>query len=390
MMAETIDLVSNSDADNGSALESESETQSEQRVDAPLRIAVVGCGWWATTAHLPVIVAHADANLVGLVDSDDERLRRAAEAFGGPPQFADVTTMLEAVHPEIVVIASSPSSHFSIAKEALLSGANVLVEKPMVLSPHEARELVDLAKKLKTALVVGYPYHYNPQAALIRSQLAQGVIGNLELVTVLFASVVREFYAGRPSAYREAFGFGMTEPLEATYSDPALAGGGQGQTQVTHAAALLLWLTGSKINAVSAFMSSSGLKVDLSDAATITLDSGAIGVIASTGGVVQERPEILEYRFFGTEGHIVWDVYGESGAISTRSGVSLIEELEPMGGYPMGAPVRNLIDLARGRGDNHSPGELGLQIVEFLDAMYRSAETGQTITVERTEHRNSP
>jgi predicted dehydrogenase len=349
---------------------------------SPVRVAVVGCGWWATTSHLPAIVGDADAELVGLVDADEDRLRRAADAFGGPATFLSASRMIEAVHPEAVVIAVPPADHYAIAREALLSGAHVLVEKPMVLSPREGRELVDLAKANGRALVVGYPYHYNAQARLLRSLLGEGRIGRLELVTVLFASVVRELYAGRPHVYREAFGFGLTEPLPSSYGDPARVGGGQGQTQVTHAAALLLWLTGMSVDSVSAFTASSGLPVDLSDAIAVRFTSDVVGVIASTGGVVHERPEILEYRFFGSEGHILWDVYGESGSISTRSGVSAIEELEPTGGYPMGAPVRNLIDIARDRDVNHSPGELGLSVVELLDAMYRSADGGGSVRVQ--------
>jgi hypothetical protein len=45
--------------------------------------------------------------------------------------------------------------------------------------------------------------------------------------------------------------------------------------------------------------------------------------------------------------------------------------------YPEAAPVGNLVDIALGRGWNHSPGEIGARTVAFVDAMYRSARSGR-------------
>jgi hypothetical protein len=39
------------------------------------------------------------------------------------------------------------------------------------------------------------------------------------------------------------------------------------------------------------------------------------------------------------------------------------------------------VQLCQGRGVNGSPGELGAQVVSLIEAMYRSAETGQAVTL---------
>ena len=45
------------------------------------RIGVIGCGWWATRAHLPALQANPDAVIAGIADPDPENRARAAERF---------------------------------------------------------------------------------------------------------------------------------------------------------------------------------------------------------------------------------------------------------------------------------------------------------------------
>jgi hypothetical protein len=49
--------------------------------------------------------------------------------------------------------------------------------------------------------------------------------------------------------------------------------------------------------------------------------------------------------------------------------------------YLEDAPSKNLVDVCLGRSENGSPGSLGAQVVELVDAMYRSAELGTAVTI---------
>jgi hypothetical protein len=53
--------------------------------------------------------------------------------------------------------------------------------------------------------------------------------------------------------------------------------------------------------------------------------------------------------------------------------------------YPDWAPADNLVDVVLGRGVNGSPASLGVQTVEFVDAMYRAAKQSCTIAVGELE-----
>ena len=152
----------------------------------------------------------------------------------------------------------------------------------MTLDLGDADELVRLAGEKGLHLVVGYTWHFNPHARTF-ARSCRGRIGELQLAAVFQTSRVIEFFRGRPERYRDAFRFPVTAPDAATYSDPAIAGGGQGQTQVTHAAALLFWLTRLQPLEVSAYTESFDLRVDVADAISIRFDGGALGSVASVG-----------------------------------------------------------------------------------------------------------
>ena len=96
------------------------------------RVAVIGTGWWATFAHIPGLQAHEGADLVALCDADPVRLNRAADEYQIDSRYDDVHGMLEAEQLDGVVVATTPATHYDVAKSCLERGLHVMVEKPMV------------------------------------------------------------------------------------------------------------------------------------------------------------------------------------------------------------------------------------------------------------------
>jgi predicted dehydrogenase len=343
-----------------------------------VRVGVIGCGWWSTRAHLPALAGHPDAVIAAIADPDRDRLDRAGERFGVRTRYADARTMLAAEDLDAAIVATPHATHASLARACLDRGLHVLVEKPLTIDPRDAFDLVERADTAGRELIVGYPYHYVPQLAEVRRQLAAGVIGNPELVVGLFASVVRELYGGRPDTYAEVLGYPTHGPASTTYSDPVVSGGGQGQTQVTHLAALMLWLTGLRPVAVTALTTEAGLAVDLIDSAAVRFEGGSLGSLASSGGVVPSQPEQLEVRVFGDGGHVILDVMAGEASIARADGSVIHLETTPAADrYPEAAPARDLVEVALGRQPDHSPGALGASVVALIDALYRSAASGR-------------
>lgn len=339
-------------------------------------IAVVGCGSWSVEAHLPTLASNPDAEIIAVVDVDEGARERAAARFGVPRAYASHEELFAAERPDGVIIATPHARHFEQARAALEAGAHLLVEKPMVLEPAHGRELQRLASERQRELIVGYPWHYNRQAVELRALLASGELGTLEFASSLFVSMVREYYRGDTAAYQPELQLAQA-PRNETYSDPALSGGGQGQAQVTHSAALVFWLTGLRPRRVAAFCESFDLAVDLVDAVTVRFDGGAIGTISSTGDRPAGHDDLLDLQIGGTDGMVAFDVLAGRATVSRPHGRR--DELEPLPvaeRYPHWGPANNLVDVVLGRGENQSPAEIGCLTVEFLDAMYRSAAAG--------------
>jgi predicted dehydrogenase len=340
------------------------------------RIAVVGCGWWATEAHMPALARNPRAELAALVDPSPARLAAAAERFSPAATFGGVEDLLAAGNVDGVIVAVPHGEHRRVAQAVLEAGLHVLVEKPLTIAADDARALVELARRAEVELIVGYPWHYNAHARAAREAIAAGRIGEIEHVACLFASIARQLYAGRPDDYQDVLGYTTQTPEPTTYSDPAA--GGQGQTQLTHSAALLLWLSGLVPTGVTGFVTNRELPVDLADAVAVRFANGAVGTLASTGSVTPGHEELLEYRVFGTRGHLVLDIQGGSMAIHDASGVEHAPPLDEALRYPHWAPSANLVDVVLDGAVNQSPGTLGARVVELIDGMYRSARSGQS------------
>lgn len=346
------------------------------------RIGVIGCGWWATRAHLPALQANPDAEIAGIADPDPENRARAAERFGVPADrvFADAEEMLASVALDAAIVAVPHDLHAPLARTVLERDLHLLLEKPMTLRPADARALAALAEARGVELIIGYPWHYNRQVLAVRDAIAEGRIGTIEYVSCQFASIVRELYRGNPEPYRDVLGYSVNPPGLRTYADPEIAGGGQGQTQVTHSAALLFLVTGLKPVSVAAMTEPFELAVDLADAVVTRFDNGALGSLGSTGSVLPGHDEILEYRIFGSNGHILFDVNEGAAVIhGARGEVHRLPGLAAEERYPDWAPADNLVDVVLGRGANGSPASLGVLTVEFVDAIYRAAREQRTV-----------
>ncbi len=353
--------------------------------DRQARIGVIGAGWWATYAHLPSLTSYPRAQLVAIADPTPERLAQAAEAFGVERTYADYRAMLDREQLDGVVVATPHATHAAIAHEVLDRGLALMLEKPMVLRAHEARSLRDLATARGAPLVIGYPYHFIPQHQMLRRLIANGALGSLQLVDVLFASMVLEYYRANPLAYEQAFGWKVTGPLPTTYSEPGIAGGGQGHLQMTHSVALLLWLTDLRPTEVMAFMENFDVRVDLVDALSVRFDRGTLGSLASTGAIDarQSANQQLEYRLYGSEGYALLDAMAGTCTVYRNDGSLEALPVTPAEQrYPKELTSRHLVDIVLDQVPNQSPAEIGVRTVELLEAAYRSAAERRLVPID--------
>jgi predicted dehydrogenase len=350
------------------------------------RVAVIGTGWWTTTAHLPALRQNPDAELVALCDRSPEALARANAAFGPVKTYTDCQAMLTAEELDGAIVATNHNSHYELVKQCLEAGLHVLVEKPMVLHAAEAHELTALAQAKGRELIVGYPYHFTENTRRARDVLRSGELGAIQFVSCLMSSMVIEFYRGNEQAYQPVFNYKVTGPGRA-YADPKLSGGGQGHLQVTHLAGSLFYVTGLQPERVSAFMEKADTAVDVVDAISVRFAAAngqtAVGVLGSTGNIGVGDGGRTEVAVFCETGYMHLD-QGQ-GTLLVRRHDGSEERHGPLldpARYPQFATSANLVDVILGKAENGSPATVGTRVVELLEAAYRSTDSdGASINV---------
>jgi predicted dehydrogenase len=129
-----------------------------------IRVAVIGAGVFGRH-HLRVLNQSLNATLVGVVDSDAERVAQAA-AEHNCLTFATLAELKGNV--DAAVVAVPTSLHGDVGCELLESGIDVLVEKPIAADLASARRLVDTAVEHERILQIGHLERFNPAVAALK------------------------------------------------------------------------------------------------------------------------------------------------------------------------------------------------------------------------------
>lgn len=339
-----------------------------------VRIGFIGAGWWATANHMPVLARRDDVEMAGVCRLGAEMPQAVKEKFNFPFATEDYHELLEQ-DLDGVVVTSPHHLHYEHARAALLSGRHVMCEKPMTLKAEQAWELVNLAKERNLHLLIPYGWHYKPYIQQAKQLMEEGLVGNIEYVLCHMASPTKELFGGSGQAPEQPVET-FTQPEPSTWQVKE-HGGGYAHGQITHSSGLMFWLTGLRAKEVTARMSSVNASVDMYDAATVTFDNGAIGVVSGAATLPPDVKFQLDVRVFGSEGVLTLDVDRERLDLFRHDGKHRKISVEPgAGDYSCEGPPNRFVELIKGEGRNDSPGEVGARSVELLDAMFESVAEG--------------
>ncbi len=148
----------------------------------PLRVAVVGLGYWGPNL-LRNLVELPEAEVVSMCDAREERLEHWGRRYPAVARTTSYMDVLSDDRVEAVVIATPVSSHFELASKALRFGKHTFVEKPLAASSEEAEELVRLARRAGRVLMPGHTFLYSPPVVLVKEMIARGDLGEIYFVS---------------------------------------------------------------------------------------------------------------------------------------------------------------------------------------------------------------
>lgn len=131
-------------------------------------IGLVGCGEIARNQHGPFLLGPGNDTGLRLVATADPRHRLG----DGPRHYADHRAMLQAEPAMAAVSIASPTgTHFAVARDALLAGRHVLLEKPPATTLAELEELARIAADRGRVLVTAFHARHNEAVARLRERL---------------------------------------------------------------------------------------------------------------------------------------------------------------------------------------------------------------------------
>jgi predicted dehydrogenase len=144
-----------------------------------LRFGIIGWGYWGPKIARNIdSLPHAAVTMIADVDAH----RLGTLATHQLQAWARTTTEVADVFRsdvDGVVIATPVRTHYRLAREALLHGKHVLVEKPLTANVTEAEELVALAEQQQRILMVGHTFEYSPAVNELRKLIQCGDMGRI-------------------------------------------------------------------------------------------------------------------------------------------------------------------------------------------------------------------
>lgn len=144
-----------------------------------MNIGVVGIGYWGSKLIGEYGVLR-DAGMIDRLvacDADRSRLAELESVDQTADQLDDVLDDIDALH-----IATGNESHFDIAAQAINSGADALVEKPLTTDRELAYDLVELASQKGQILQTGHIFRFSNAIRKIKERYEDGYFGDINSI----------------------------------------------------------------------------------------------------------------------------------------------------------------------------------------------------------------
>ena len=142
-----------------------------------MKIGVVGYGYWGPNLVRNFLGIEGVSG-VSIADLNPKRLKIASMRHSGCFLTTNYDDLLKDADIEAIAISTPVDSHYVLAKQALLAGKHVLVEKPLASSVSQARELWELALKKNRTLMVDHTFVYTGAVRKIKEIISGGTIGD--------------------------------------------------------------------------------------------------------------------------------------------------------------------------------------------------------------------
>lgn len=341
-------------------------------------VGIIGTGGIANAAHLPALQKQPDVKILAVCDIKEDVMKKTAEKFEVPHQFADYRKLLEMPEIDAVHICTPNDVHMDPTVVALNAGKHVICEKPIGRNPAEAQAMVDAARKTGKKLMIAQCWRWNQDIACLKRFIDAGELGD-----VFMARVWALRRRGIPS-------WGV-------FIDKEKQGGGPLIDIGVHILDATMYLLGD----VKAVAASGKTYTNIGkepghfgsfgpwDWKNYTVEDYAVGYVRLANGasIIVESSfaaNIGEDQFnttlLGTKGGACSSplrIYGEQhGVLTDLTPV----KLPSVNTYE--AEIRAFYDALRDNTEVPVTGEQALNVIKIIDGIYRSSEAGKEVSID--------
>ena len=136
-----------------------------------IKVGWIGSGFVGQAAHLERFIRFENSEVVALAEIRPKLRKMVGKSFGIPHLYDHHTKLLEESDCEAVVAVVHRRHAYDVAKDVLLSGRHILIEKPMVENYDQAKDLVELAKNRSLCFCVGFMRRYDDGVCIFKKKL---------------------------------------------------------------------------------------------------------------------------------------------------------------------------------------------------------------------------
>ena len=152
------------------------------------RVAIVGCGG-ISNAHGNAWRNLPEIEIVGACDEKFESLARFATEYEVQNTYNDLRQMLEKQQPDVLVIATWPSSHLKNVLEAVRCGVKgILVEKPIAVNATQLEQMIQVTERANILLMEAFMYRHHPLTLAVKQKVEDGAIGEVRYARSTFST----------------------------------------------------------------------------------------------------------------------------------------------------------------------------------------------------------
>ncbi len=159
-----------------------------EAANAKYRVAIVGCGG-ISRAHGDAWRNVPEIEIVGACDEKFEPLAHFATEYNVQNTYNDLRQMLEKQQPDILVIATWPSSHLKNVLEAVRCGVKgILVEKPIAVNTTQLAQMIQVTERANILLMEAFMYRHHPLTLAVKQKIEDGAIGEVRYARSSFST----------------------------------------------------------------------------------------------------------------------------------------------------------------------------------------------------------